>query len=349
MRWLFFIFLCLSTTVQAKTLSYGKLDSIRRKYNIPELGYALVDAKGIKEMGLCGYHSSESRDTASLNDYFHLGSNTKAITGFIAAYLVEKKLLNWDTKFFDLFPEWKDSANTAYHDMTLQTLLSHRAHIRPFTEGEENAKAPKFTGSKSAQRNAFVQYLIKLEPVMPVGDASYAYSNAGYSAAALMLEKVSGKTWEALVEEVLHVKLGLRYSLGWPTGKNPWGHWIEKDKLVTLPPTIDYRLDYIEPAGDISMPLPDYAKFIRLQLEGLAGDDNVLTHDTYRFLHYGIKDYAIGWLNRVDDKGKMASMHEGSAGTFDVLTFIKDGQAYIVFANKGESNEALNEVARALK
>src|SRR6187455_1010332 len=150
------------------TLIYGQksvqyADSIRKSSNIPELSYAVVKDKSILEMVALGRHSVDLRDTATLNDRFHIGSNTKAMTGFIIAKYVEKGKLKWNTKFFDLFPEWKQTSNPAYYTITLQDLLSHRARIQPF-QGEEDS-IPAFEGTRQEKRQNFGRYVLTLPPV----------------------------------------------------------------------------------------------------------------------------------------------------------------------------------------
>ena len=187
-------------------------DSIRVKYKIPEIAFAIVSVDSINEIQTLGFHKIESKkkeDEAKINDYFHLGSNAKAITGFICAYLVEQKKINWETKFFNLFPKWKNKSNKAFYNITLEDLLSHRARIQPFTSGNEYKKLPKFVGTKSEKRKQFCKYLLKNKPV-ELNDKTFNYSNAGYSIATLMIEKVSGTTWEELVNLVLIFRLKLK-------------------------------------------------------------------------------------------------------------------------------------------
>jgi D-alanyl-D-alanine carboxypeptidase len=316
-------------------------DSLMKVYQIPELGFAVLKADTILEMQTIGYHRNDVKDElnkAKPTDYFHLGSNTKAITGFIAAWLVEQKKINWDTKFFDLFPELKKGSNLAYQQMTLADLLSHRAKIQPYMAGAYFIKLPKFEGKPSSRRKLFVAHLLAEQPVAEDAN-SYHYSNAGYSVAALMLEKVTNKTWEELVEEVLHQKLKLSFKMGWPNLEDvnqPWGHWIEKGKLVPVKPDVNYKLALIEPAGDISMPLEDYTKFIQLNLQGLVGKDNFLKADTYNYLHFGIKDYSIGWLNTNTAKAQVSD-HTGSAGTFFSYAFLyaNKNTGYVILINNG--------------
>ena len=332
-------------------------DSLRVKYKIPEIAFAIVSVDSINEIRTLGYHKIESKkkeDEAKINDYFHLGSNTKAITGFICAYFVEQNKISWKTKFFDLFPKWRKNSNKAFHNITLEDLLSHRAKIQPYTSGNEFTKLPKFIGTKSEKRKQFCRYLLKNKPVIN-NDKSFNYSNAGYSIAALMIEKVSDKTWEELVNIILKEKLKLNYKFGWPNRfeiNQPWGHWIENDSLKSVSPYTEYDLSLAEPAGDLSMQLNDYAKFVQLNLIGLNGKDNFLKSTTYEYLHFGKKEYSIGWGNVKDDK-KAISEHAGSDGTFFCYTQIdkRKKKAYIVQINCAteDGQKGLFELIKKMK
>lgn len=333
-------FVLLLTCFSAKAQSLGDFaDSIRIANEIPEIAYAVLTSDSILAVNTLGYHKAglnTEEGKARPTDFFHLGSNTKAITGFIAGYLTETKKISWTTKFYDLFPEWKTASNAVYLNITLADLLSHRARIKPYISGAEFQALPEFTGTKSEQRKEFAKYLLSHDP-LGANNEAYNYSNAGYSIAALMLERASGKAWEELVDEVLNKKLKLSYKFGWPnrTDENqPWGHWIENNVLTPLSPATGYNLNLIEPAGDISMPMADYIKFIQLNLSGLKGKDNFLKAETYNYLHYGLDKYAIGWLN-VKEPGKHQTEHAGSAGTFYTYTLINKDKnfAYIVIAN----------------
>lgn len=314
-------------------------DSLLSTNHIPELGFAVISPDSILELQTLGFHRADLKNEqtkAKLSDYFHLGSNTKAITGFVAAYLVENNKIKWTTKFFDLFPSWKKESNPAYYDITLADLLSHRAKIQPYTSGLEFQELPDFKGSKSEQRKQFSKYLLIEKPVKNKAKI-YNYSNAGYSIAALMLEKVSGLGWEQLTKKIMFKLVKADVQFGFPNKfdiDQPYGHWIENDTLKALPPTIDYDLALAEPAGDISMTLPDYSKFIQLNLKGLSGRNNILKATTYNFIHFGLKDYSIGWGN-VNKDNKQLSEHSGSAGTFFCYTLIDKNKqlAYIIIAN----------------
>jgi len=323
------------------------------KDSIPAIAYAVVAVDEIKFDVVGIRNINERENKVQKSDYFHLGSNSKAITGFVAAYLVELGKINWDTKFFDLLPNLLGESNPNYKDISLQDLLSHRAKINAFTSGNDFLNLPEFNGNKKEQREQFAKYVLTLDPVD--NNEVYNYSNAGYSIAILMLEKVTDKSWEDLVKLVLTDKLNLEVAFGWPNRnfKNqPFGHWEENGKIIALNPTIDYDLKWIEPGGDLSMKIEDYAKFIQLNLQGLKGKGNELKAETYQFLNFGLPNYSIGWAN-YELKGNKFAEHAGSDGTFFSYTLIDTEfkKAYIILVNSGTLNaqEGVFKLIKELK
>ncbi|MCL1689293.1 serine hydrolase [Elizabethkingia anophelis] len=347
-----FLFLSLILNLSAQKGLEKSPDSMMKVHHIPEMAYAVITPDKLLVQKTIGHHQIEQineKPNANARDFFHLGSNTKAITGFIAGYLTEQNKIKWDTKFFDLFPEFKDKSNPKYLNITLSQILEHKAGIQPFTSGAEYQKLPVFKGNRSEKRQAFAQYVLTLPPVE--NDKPYNYSNAGYSVAAFMLEKVSGKTWEQLVQDVLKDKLKLQYTLGWPNRTDinqPWGHW-ESSQLVSVAPETKYDLSMAEPAGDISMNIINYSKYIQFNLQGLAEKDNFLKAKTYQYLFNSSDHYSIGWGNFIQNKTKY-SEHLGTDGTFFAYTLINQSEpkAYIILINNG-SGQAQNGLFKFLK
>lgn len=342
------------TTIGSAQKTVHFADSIRNAYTIPEISYAVIDSKSTFEIAALGRHSIYQQDTATLNDRFHIGSNTKAMTAFIIAKYVEKGKLKWTTPFFDLFPEWKEKSNSDYANITLQDLLSHKAGIHPF-QGENDPQIPDFKGTNQEKRKQFGQYVLTLEALEPDGQNPFIYSNAGYTLASLMLEKVTGKSWEQLVELVFNKDLKLHVKLSWPENqkqKDTWGHRSENGKLKPVPSTVEDHLDYTEPAGDINIKLKDYIKFIQLNIKGLEGQDNYLKSETYRFIHNGIAYYSLGWFN-IYETGKELSSHSGTSGTYYTLVHIDrtKGIAYLIFTNSfnQETQQGVRLLMRQLK
>lgn len=342
------LFILSYTTIWGQRTA-GFADSILNAYHIPEISYAVIDSKNTLELVALGKHAIGLQDTATLNDRFHIGSNTKAMTAFIIAKYVEEGKLKWTTRFFEIVPEWEKGSKSGYANITLQDLLSHRAGIQTF-EGEDAPQIPDFKGTNQERRKQFGQYVLTLDPLKLDEQNSFIYSNAGYTLAALMLEKVTGKSWEQLVEMIFNKDLKLNVKLSWPENqrrKDTWGHRFENGKLTPLPSTINYHLDYTEPAGDINIKLIDYIRFIQLHLEGLSGKNNYLKADTYKFIHKGIANYSMGWFN-IYENNKELSTHSGTAETYYTLVHIDRIKkvAYIIFTNS--YNDDTKQGARLL-
>lgn len=329
-----------ATSYSQHLLSYA--DSIRIHYQIPEISYAVLNSKKILEMNAMGKHSVHLPDTATLNDRFHIGSNTKAMTAFIIAKVVESRKLSWSTRFFDLFPEWKSESNHEFANITLKDLLSHRAGIHSLQGDSTDPIVPSFDGTKVEKRKAFGRFVLKIDPLKTDSILTFIYSNAGYTLATLMLEKATKKSWEELVVKVFNTDLKLDVAFSWPENqkrKDTWGHSFENGTLIPVPSNTDFRLDYTETAGDLNMKIKDFAKFIQLHLYGLQGKNNYLKASTYSFMHNGIKNYAMGWYN-VNENGNEYSTHYGTVGTYYTTVQIdrKKGIGNIIFTNSFNNN-----------
>jgi CubicO group peptidase (beta-lactamase class C family) len=329
-------------------------DSIRKSNNIPEISYAVISGNKTLEISAIGLHSVNLKDGATLNDRFHIGSNTKAMTAFIIAKYVENGKLKWNTKFFDLFPSLKQTSKPEYYDITLEKLLSYQAGIQPF-QGENDPSVPDFKGNPQEKRNQFGKFILTLDPAKINSEHKYVYSNAGYTLATMMVEKVTGKSWEQLVDKVFNKDLKLDVKLSWPENqiaKDTWGHSFENNKLIPVPSNTDYHLDYTEPAGDINIKLKDYIKFIQLHIQGLEGHDNYLKASTYQFIHKGIEGYSLGWFNSYENNQDF-STHSGTAGTYYTIVSIdrKKFIGYIIFTNSfnEETVNGVRSLMRKLK
>ncbi len=333
LKYLFsFIFVFTSCFAIAQSnLSFA--DSIRVNYKIPELAYAVLSSDSVLELNVLGFKQQNKVVKASLNDRFRIGSNTKTITAYIAAVMVKQGKLKWDTKFFDLFPELKESSDTSYHNCTLQDLITFRINLMSWTYTYDDPEKNEIKGNNQQQRYSFIKWVLKQKPDT-IKKITY-WSNPSYVAAGLMLEKVSAKSYEQLVAD-LGRELNISFAFGQPNvvGKSqPWGHNAE---LKPEKPQLNEKLNWLSSAGNINVSLPDYAKFIQMQLQGLLGKSKIFTANEFDYMHYGLEKFSFGWQVFVDNKTNLKySYHKGNPGTFLSQVYIckETNRAYIFFAN----------------
>lgn len=332
-------------------LTKGKLDSLISetiaKHNIPSMAVAVIKQDSIL-YGIQGYNQINTSKKVQLTDKYHIGSNTKAFTSFLAFQAIEENRIGLETMFFDLYPNLKD-IRKEYKEITLADLLSHNARVRPYTNGKEFKKLPSLKGSVSEKRYVFAKYVLQQKPVKK-GE----YSNAGYVLAAMMLEKVYDLSFESILKNSMD-KLGFEVFYGFPNKQDmnyPWGHWMENDRQMPLPPNHEYKLEnYMLPAGDLSINILDYSRFIQKHLKGVYGNNSTLKQESYEKLLYNIEPYSYGWSNQVSDDEKLA-FHDGSTGTFYCHTLISSTYefAIIIMMNcaQDEQEEGLYRLSMEL-
>jgi CubicO group peptidase (beta-lactamase class C family) len=345
---LFILLLIISSAFQIKSQTLAEsAETIRKKYEIPELGYAVISSEAILEIQTLGFKRVNSTIVAQPQDRFHLGSNTKAITGFIAALLVRQNKIAWQTKFFDLFPNLKAHSRRAYDDLTLQDLLTFRARLPPYTY--TNPLPKKFKGDAANQRFQLAKWFLRQPPNDTKDELKL--TNAGYVLAGLMLERAAGKSYKELVGD-LGATLKINFAFDYPNLSDtaqPWGHDID---LKPQPPKSHDKLNWLLAAGNINVSLPDYAKFIQTQLRGLAGKSDLLTQEEFEFLHYGLPEFAVGWFWKMNERQQQVSFNVGNAGAFITEVYVvKDAdRAYILFTNSAtdRTSEGLKVLLESL-
>lgn len=99
-------------------------------------GGAIVEGE-LVALGAGGVYFQGSSSPVQTTNKFRLGSCTKAMTGTLAAILVEEEVVSWTQTAADAFPDL--SIHTGFADVTLVDLLSHHAGTSLSLPGEHPA------------------------------------------------------------------------------------------------------------------------------------------------------------------------------------------------------------------
>ena len=338
---------------------------LREQHELPALAAVVVSSDTTLDLVVTGIRRQGQPEMVEPADRFHLGSMGKAITATVIARLIEEGTLAWTTRPVDVFPELAKTIHPGYRDITLEQLLRHEAGMPAYDSTAEirGASARAGSGSPRDQRRAFSAWLLQQRPHVTPGTRA-EYSNAGYPVAAAMAEAATGEAWESLVESKLARPLGINLVYGLPArgdSPQPWGHKPKsaflgmatyRNAVEPQPPGDGWALGVIfEPAGDYSLSLADYAKFLQLHLAGLAGRDGLLKASSIQRLHAGPGEYAMGWFLREFD-GTAAHWHTGSTDTFfsRVIMLPERNIAVAVLTNVGSetASTATREAAMEL-
>lgn len=185
------------------------LQSILEKYNIPGISLVIAKSDTILFINSTGVRNLSTLESLKIADRMHIGSCTKAITGFAAGALVKVGLIKWESTIIEIFPEFKNTIKRDYYNTTLKDLLSHHARVLPFDSLEEwieMDKKDQFKGKNLIEKRCnFSQWVLGKEQVKIdslKGKEDFVYSNAGYVIATSMLERVTGEPWEKLIKKI---------------------------------------------------------------------------------------------------------------------------------------------------
>lgn len=312
----------------------------REKFHVPAIAVALMDSHAIYRQAIEGVRVAGKPNPATLDDFFHIGSTAKSFLAVVAARLIERNQLQWNSRFFTLFPELAEEANPAYTDITLEDLLLSRAGLPAFTKAEKTELPKIDTKSVDEARIGFIRYVLKQPPASRKKDGQFEslYSNPSYVMASAMLERVSGLTYEQMAKRYLEQDLGITVRTGWPNsyGENqPWGHRIAGGRISRFSPENDYRIpEILAPAGNLSMTPRGYAKYTQLHLKGLRGEDNFISSESYQHIHFGYTGLSLGVSNG-SFRGTRFSGFDGSATTFFARSVIlpREDFAFTILTN----------------
>jgi CubicO group peptidase (beta-lactamase class C family) len=294
------------------------LEPIRKKYKVPAICAAVVTSDGLKAQGAAGIRKIDANTAVTINDKWHLGSDTKAMTASVVGRLFEQGIVRWTSTLAEVFPELESSMSPELKNVTILQILSHRAGLTANLDWPELSKK----GSLRQQRYAVVKKAVSEKPQYEPG-SKYSYSNLGYVIAGAIIEKVTGSTWEEQIKKLLFEPLGMTTAGFGGTGTpgqidQPWGHIADGTPVAKNSPDMDNPL-VMAPAGCVNCSITDWSKFIIDQLKGAMGKPALLKPETYKTIQtppFG-GDYALGWLVVQRDWGGGTVFNHGGSNTMN--------------------------------
>lgn len=292
------------------------LTQIHGELEIPAIGAAVFKDGKVLEHATVGVREIGSPDPVSEDARFHLGSLTKSFTAALLGKLVEQGRLRWESRLCEFFEDHE--MHEAYRDVTLEQLLQHRGGFPAVTQGLPEGVAPREDrGTPRQTREAFLAEILARPPTGTPGE-TVLYSNAGYSLAGHVAERLGGQTWEDLVRRYLFGALEMK-TAGFGFPEFPRGHVGKGPGFIPVPPESYPPMDFIAPAGNIHCSVSDLARYGIFHLAGLHGRDGVLKSATLKRIHTPLPGgsgmvFASGWIVSRGPGGEEVHSHGGTVG-----------------------------------
>jgi CubicO group peptidase (beta-lactamase class C family) len=274
---------------------------------------------------------------------FRLGSITKQFTATVTLQLVEQGKIKLDGKISDYLPDYRKDIG---EKVTIHHLLTHTSGIPSYTS------QPGFFANVSRNPYKVADFVkqyasgnLEFEP-----GSKYSYNNSGYFLLGAIVERVTGKTYEQALKEMIFDKVGMV-----STGYDHYDTILPKRAAGYAKTTSGYTN-----AAYLDMSIPYAAGSLYSTVEDLylwdqaLYTDKLLTPQSKELMYKPfLQEYAYGWVVtkasfKLNDQPLPIITHGGGINGFTttIVRFPREKNLIVILDNTGSQN--LNQLSEKL-
>ena len=287
-----------------------------RSAHIPGLALAIVE--GDRAVYLKGYGRADSSGRAVTPETpFLIGSITKSFTALAVLQLVEAGQVDLDAPVTRYIPWFTTSDPRASSRITVRQLLTMTSGLPQVYETQ------LWTAQDDRALERTVRFLKTKDMRGPAG-GSRVYSNANYETLGLIVQAVSGLSYEDYLKRHIFAPLDMRNSFtsqdeamqhGMASGYRWWFG-------IPVPRNTPYHRAEL-PAGYLIASAEDMSHYLIAEMnDGRYGDSSVLSPRGMALRHTepSIKGYGYGW-EFAQSNGRTLINHDGGTTNYQTSLF----------------------------
>jgi CubicO group peptidase (beta-lactamase class C family) len=326
----------------------AKLAELATELNVPGAAIGIhVDGEDV--VSVTGVTSVENPLPVTEDTLFQFGSTGKTLTATAVMRLVEQGRVDLDAPVRTYVPELKLKDEETARTVTVLHLLNHSAGW----DGDHFED----TGRGDDALARYVESMATLDQVSPLGTQA-SYNNAAFVLAGRLIEKVTGKTYEDAIKELLLEPVGLRNTFAFMndimTRRFAAGHENRQDgsTIVARPWALPRS---VAPAGGWSASVRDQLAWARFHLgdgRGANGEQVVsrATLDRMKRPTFPLGGSALGdfvgicWLMKDIDGVRLVGHGGSTNGQLSAFQTVPSrGFAVTVLTNSAPNGAQLHE------
>jgi CubicO group peptidase (beta-lactamase class C family) len=295
--------------------------------------------KGKTQVYAYGETVKGSKKLPDGNTLFEIGSISKTFTATLLAHFVQQGKIKLEDPINKYLPDSIAKMEFNGKPITIQSLSNHSSGL-PRVPDDLFVGAEKSNPYKHYDNKKLFAYLKQFKPTREPG-AQYDYSNLAVGLLGVILERVSGKTYEQLVKEIIWKPLKMDNSritlLKEDSAKFAQGY----DERVWLAHSWEFQS--LAACGAIRSGMNDMLLYAGAQVN----DGNSSLQNAIRFTHQqtyvnGQTRVALGW--HIMPSGEQSFLwHNGQTGGYR-STFVFDEQnkrSVIILTNANVAPDAI--------
>lgn len=329
----------------------AEISRLAQELQVPGVA-AGIHFEGEDTIAVHGVTSIDDPLAITEDTIFQFGSTGKTYTATAIMILAEQGRLDLNAPVRTYVPELRLKDEATAQKVTVLQLLNHSAGWQgDFFED---------TGRGDDALARYVAKLGEIEQVTPLGTQA-SYNNAAVCLAGYVIEKVTGKTYEAAIKELILEPLGLKSTFAdmndVMTRRFVVGHTNHQDGRVTV--ARPWALPRsATPAGGWSSHVKDQLAWARFHLgEGKgAGGEQVLSkasldlmkEPTFSLGGSAIGDYVgISWLIKDTDGTRLVGHGGTTNGQLSAFQLVPaQGFAVVVLTNSSNGGQLHNKIVK---
>ena len=236
------------------------VEAVRQDWNTPGIAVGIVTAEEVLFAEGFGYTDKQENQAVTTDTLFGIGSTTKPFTTMLLGMLVEEGSLDWDRPIQDYIKfRLKDDSMSSY--ITARDLVSHRSGLPRYD----------FTliFNEDLTREDIKNNIHYMERNQDFRN-SFQYGNYGYILAGLLIEEITGMSWEEAVKDRILTPLEMKdTNLSITELKQAEAYalpHLSEDNFVSSREIDFWELGPAAPAGSINAGVTDMNRWMQLLL-----------------------------------------------------------------------------------
>ncbi|WP_246375412.1 serine hydrolase [Gluconacetobacter takamatsuzukensis] len=336
------------------------VERARQAFNVPGVAVAVVhDGQIVFSHG----YGRRAEDKASApvdgRTLFAIGSNTKEFTATALAQLVEQGKLDWNDRVIDHMPEFRVADPSITRDFRVSDLLTHHS-------GMGLGAGDLMLFSHSTLTRPEVLAGLPFMPFTAPFRTQYAYNNLLYVVAGALVERLTGQSWEEVVQKRLIDAAGLPACQSTPPVRGQTDVATGEGESGALPDKATRLLPAVAPAGGIWCSADGMARWAQTYLAGGRAPDGrqvfsqasrdalwaphalLPLPSTAEATRTHFRAYGYGWFME-DFFGYKRVWHTGTIdGMVSYVTFLPEQKTGIVILTNHDDYNATYSIATTL-
>ncbi len=301
------------------------IDTLRQATHNPGMAISVIYDDDIILMKGIGSKDLDTKQPVTTKTIFHLGSIAKGMTGFIGAQLVDEGRMEWNDPVIRHLSDFKMSNDYLTQHVTIKDLMTHQTGL---AQHYYLMYGPQFERDN----------IINLLPEMGLSGSlreTYLYNNFTFTVAGILEERITGASWEELVETRIFRPLNMNNSYNQFPKQKDIATSYSRDGITKInePQKVNTGGDTYAPAGGLYSDIEDITKWTQLLIhKGIINNDTLISSKQFSYITNPLvvryandnRFYGIGWDITTTNKYHTIAHNGVTAGQKARILFIPE-------------------------